>query len=461
MKNIIMIMSDSLRYDHIGALGNDWIKTPNLDSLVSQSAVFENAYPEGLPTLPVRTALFTGNYTLTNRFWQGLVPQDVTLAEILDEHGYVNGLITDTYHLAKPNMNYHRGFHTFDWIRGQESDAWNVGPNKFDLTKYSKPAIYDTVAYRLLDQYLRNLSLVDWKNPEERYAAQVRRSAVNWLEQAKTTGRPFFLHVDFFDPHEPWLPPEPYNTMYTDPDYDGLEIINPKGGPSDWMTPEELKYTKAMYAGVVSHVDAEIGRLLQSIEQMGLLDDSYIIFLADHGHPFSEHGIMLKDARNLYNELLKIPLMVRFPNKEYAGKRISALAQTVDIAPTILSLLSLERENRYMQGESLLPLINGEKDKIYDFVVSGFFNIQDRCLRNEKYSFIYRDIGPNELYDQANDPAEQHNLCYELPEIAEEMENSIPKTFWVRLQKEHGLQNHWPIEGTQKTYFPPERYWKK
>ena len=113
MKNIIMIMSDSLRYDHIGALGNDWIKTPNLDSLVSQSAVFENAYPEGLPTLPVRTALFTGNYTLTNRFWQGLVPQDVTLAEILDEHGYVNGLITDTYHLAKPNMNYHRGFHTF------------------------------------------------------------------------------------------------------------------------------------------------------------------------------------------------------------------------------------------------------------------------------------------------------------------------------------------------------------
>ena len=103
----------------------------------------------------------------------------------------------------------------------------------------------------------------------------------------------------------------------------------------------------------------------------------------------------------------------------------------------------------------------GEKQKIYDFVVSGFFNIQDRCLRNEKYSFIYRDNGPNELYDQEADPAEQHNLCDELPEIAKEMEDSIPRTFWVRMQKEHGLQNHWPIEGTAKTNFPPERYWKK
>ena len=102
--NIILIMSDSFRYDHLGCYGNDWIETPNIDGLARESVVFENAYPEGLPTLPVRTALFTGNYTLTNRFWQALTPQDVTMAEILDEHGYVSSMVTDLYHIFKPNM---------------------------------------------------------------------------------------------------------------------------------------------------------------------------------------------------------------------------------------------------------------------------------------------------------------------------------------------------------------------
>ena len=121
--NIIMIMSDSFRQDHLGCYGNDWIKTPNLDKLSGESVLFENAYCEGLPTLPVRTALFTGNYTLTNRFWQQLIPQDVTMAEILDEYGYLSAMITDTYHMFKPNMNFHRGFHVYRFIRGQESDA--------------------------------------------------------------------------------------------------------------------------------------------------------------------------------------------------------------------------------------------------------------------------------------------------------------------------------------------------
>jgi len=105
--NIIVIMLDSLRRDHLGCYGNDWIETPNIDRLATESIVFENAYPEGLPTIPVRTELFTGQCTLPFRPWQPLAKEDVTAAELLSACGYTSALITDTYHLFKPGMNLH------------------------------------------------------------------------------------------------------------------------------------------------------------------------------------------------------------------------------------------------------------------------------------------------------------------------------------------------------------------
>ena len=156
--NIIIVILDSLRQDHLGCYGNSWIESPHIDRLASESVLFENAYPEGLPTLPVRTALFTGNYTLTNRFWKQLTPEDVSMAEILDEYGYVSSMITDTYHLFKPNMNYHRGFHEWQWIRGQEMDAYKSKPHSKDIKKYIKPEMEGDYIVRVLDQYLRNVA---------------------------------------------------------------------------------------------------------------------------------------------------------------------------------------------------------------------------------------------------------------------------------------------------------------
>ncbi|MBW1995651.1 MAG: sulfatase-like hydrolase/transferase, partial [Deltaproteobacteria bacterium] len=192
--NIIMIMCDSLRQDHLGCYGNDWIETPNIDKLAGDCVVFENAYPEGLPTLPVRTALFTGNYTLTNRFWQELTPQDVTMAEILDELDYKSAMITDTFHLFKPNMNYHRGFHNFRWIRGQSIDAYEVRPHGKDLTKYISPKMEGAWTIRILDQYLRNIAGRDPDDEEQYFAALVRRESVRWLKYAHDSCQPFFLY---------------------------------------------------------------------------------------------------------------------------------------------------------------------------------------------------------------------------------------------------------------------------
>ena len=459
--NIIMIMIDSLRLDHLGCYGNEWIKTPNIDAFSQESVLFENAYPEGLPTMPVRTALFTGNYTLTNRFWQALLPQDVTMAELLDEYGYVSSLITDTYHMFKPNMNYHRGFHSYEWIRGQEMDGYKTAPHKVDLSPFIKEALHGTYIIRILDQYFRNVA--GRKGEEDYFAPQVMTAASNWLTENHASNKPFFLHVDCFDPHEPWEPPAEFAEMYADSDYRGKRIILPKGGPCDWMTPEEIAYTRSQYAGEVSFVDKWFGKLMTTIRDLGLLDDSLVVVLSDHGHPHGEHGVMLKMGDQLYSELLKIPMLIRFPKAENAGKKVSGLVQVVDILPSILDYIGHANEAEFMQGKSFLPLVSGEKERIRDYATMGFFSSEDRCIRDENWSFIRRPEGvKNELYNLVEDPKETKNLIDEKPEKARELSDAMAKVFNIRMQKEHANQVRLDVPGyLEDKRFPPVRYWKK
>ncbi|MBW1995403.1 MAG: sulfatase, partial [Deltaproteobacteria bacterium] len=444
----------------LGCYGNSWIETPNLDKLASESVLFENAYCEGLPTLPVRTALFTGNYTLTNRFWQQLTPQDVSMAEILDEYNYLCAMVTDTYHMFKPNMNFHRGFHVWRFIRGQECDVYRSGPHGKNLNDYIKPEMLGTRYIRNLDQYLRNIR--DREKEEDYFVAKVMREAVQWIENDRETGRPFFLYVDCFDPHEPWDPPEPFASKYTDPGYKGPKIIQPKFGPSDWMTEEELKNTRALYAGEVSFVDKWIGYLLDDIKNRGLMDESLIIFLSDHGHPHGDHGKILKATDQLYSELLRIPLMIRFPEAKNAGKRINCIVSVVDILPTVFDILGYRREIELMQGKSMLPLITGKTEKIHDYVTMGFFDSEDRCIRDERWSYIRRPEGRRcELYDLIEDPKESKNLIDQYPEKAKEMDDAIAKIYACRLQKEHWAQLRYDVPGMCEKQFPPVRLWKK
>ncbi|MBW1695715.1 MAG: sulfatase [Deltaproteobacteria bacterium] len=460
--NIIVIMIDSLRYDHVGCYGNNWIKTPNLDKLADESVVFENAYPEGIPTVPVRTSLFTGNKTLNSRYWQPLAPEDVTMAEILDEYNYLNMMVTDCYHLFKPNMNFSRGFHGYEFIRGQEIDAWRTDPHKVDLSKHIKPEQYGDRYVRGLDQYLRNVQ--DREKEEDYFVAQVMGKASWWLE--KNHNHPifdkFFLYVDCFDPHEPWDAPEPYGSMYTDPNYKGTWIIWPKGGPYHWLTQEELKNIRALYAGEVSFVDKWVGVLLDKIRDLNLMDNSIIILLSDHGHPLGDHEIMAKFGDNLYSELLRIPMMIRFPGKEYAGKRIKALVEIPDILPTVLDFIGHRLDLEYLNGKSLMPLIKGEVDKVHQYVVTGFFGSEARCIRDEQWSFIRRPADQrNELYNLIEDPKEKNNLVDKNPEKAQEMNSAISGILNCRLQKEHWLQLRYDVPGMCEGRHPPYARWVK
>jgi len=457
--NIIIIVSDSFRYDNLSCYGNTDIATPNLDRLSESSVIFDNAYPDGLPTMPVRASIFTGNYTLTNRFWDRLMPSDVTLPEILDEYGYTNAMITDTYHLFKPNMNYHRGFHHWDWIRGQEADAWMLKKHDRDWNKFAKPEMKETISIKILDRYFRNVS--KWKEEQDWSTAQVFIRAANLLDEIKDSDGPFFLYTDCFDPHEPWEPPWKYIERYIDPDYKGTFLIKPKMGERDWLTDEELAHLKNLYNAEVTFVDNWVGHLLDKIESLGFMDDSLIFFLSDHGHPFGEHNVLLKRSDQLYSELVRIPFMVRFPKGEFGGKRVKGLVNLVDIFPSIMDFLGYDMETEYVQGKSLMPLVRGTTNKIHDYSVIGFFNTDDRNIRTEEWSFIRKTDGNNELYYLVDDPGEINNVIRQYPEKAKEMNGKIAKIFNVRLQKEHTWQLHFDVPDWVTGAFPPIRHWKK
>ncbi|RLE82677.1 MAG: sulfatase [Thermoprotei archaeon] len=394
--NVIVVMLDSLRPDHLGCYGNPWIKTPNIDEFAKESVIFERAYAEGLPTLPVRTALFTGRYTLMWRGWQHLEPEDVTLAEILWDSDYATAFITDTYHLHKPKMAYERGFDFVEFIRGQEADPYIIDPSiKVDLSKWHPKNYFTEKDKKVFIQYLRNRH--DWQNEEDHFIAKVVKAGIEWLEGEVNRGRKdrLFLWLDCFDPHEPWDPPEKYYSLYAPKDYDDLPIIQPfiggeKGGLLESFTEREVRHIRAQYAGEVTLVDKWMGIFFEKLKELDLWDNSLIVLLSDHGEPLGEHGIIRKVRPWPYEELSRIVLLIKHPEVD-TGKRIEAFVQTPDIMVTIIDFLQIPLERSVwsvtpkVQGKSLLPLLTGEEEKERDYAIAGHFGIS-WSIRNEDYS---------------------------------------------------------------------------
>jgi arylsulfatase A-like enzyme len=366
--NFIVIVSDTFRYDHLGANGNAWIKTPELDAFSRIAVNFDRCTISSFPTIPTRTDWFTGRYSFPFHGWQPLDPKATILAGELAKAGYVNQLITDCPHVMKGTNHFDRGFHGAHWVRGQEGDTpltWMNHPIAeevpFEKTR-QRPIVFGATLANLHAWQNRW-----WDGEEDTFVARTCRTASHWLEHNHKAVR-FLLWVDCFDVHEPWDPPQYLVDLYDRSGYDGPPMRHPNYGPASDYTEAELRNLRAHYAGEVTLVSKHVGRLLRMAEDTGIMDRTAILFMADHGMYLGEHdrcgksNISPHDTRGswpFYDEVLCVPLLIYVPGVP-GGRRVAVPVQPPDIMPTLLELAGASAPEG-MHGHSLVPLLRGEE----------------------------------------------------------------------------------------------------
>jgi arylsulfatase A-like enzyme len=317
------------------------------------------AFPESLPTLPARRALYTGrrvypfhngDFRLKGDFvgapgWGPIPEEQPTLAELLSEARYRTALISDVYHMFKPSKNYWRGFHQWTFLRGQEADPSRSGPRLTQAEiEYWLPEELRSRRHGVggsfegfIQRCITNIR--DRTREEDYFAPQVLKEAALWLEQNQDADS-FFLTVESFDPHEPWLVPEHYRKMYMEEE--GREqVVSVYRDVSD-MDPKLLARTQANYSGEVTMCDRWFGFLMDTLKAVGRLDDTMVILTSDHGHAVGDRGFMGKRGYPSGPEVFDIPLMIRFPGAEHAGTSSDQFVQHHDIASVILEAAGVE-----------------------------------------------------------------------------------------------------------------------
>ncbi len=354
--NVVLVIFDSLRKDCVGTYGTaPWgpVQTPHLDALAEEALVFDRVYPESLPTLPTRRAVYTGRrvYPFVNGDFRlkgdfvgapgwGPIPEDQdTLAEMFREAGYRTGLIADVYHMFKPSKNFWRGFDQWTFLRGQETDPYRSGPEPTpdEIDHWLPPELQNPGKVRFIRQCLKNMH--DRTKEEDYFNARVLIEAVRWLQQNGDADR-FFLTVESFDPHEPWFVPEHYRRLYADDD-GPQQVVSGYADTRD-MAPELLGRTRANYSGLVTMCDRWFGYLRESLEVMGLLDETLLVVTSDHGHSIGDKGYIGKRGYPSDPSVYDIPLFVRHPEGRGAGQRSDAVVQHHDISAELLRFAGIE-----------------------------------------------------------------------------------------------------------------------
>ena len=454
IKNVIFIMLDTLQFNYLGCYGNTNVKTPNLDRFARQGFLFENAYSEGLPTIPVRRAIMTGRFTLPYAGWKPLDLNDTSLTDMLWCREVQTALVYDTPPMRLPKYGYSRGFDYVKFCNGHELDHETFHNVPLDpavkAEDYLSPGMlhrnedgeYDSSSQSLIREaecYLKQRQF--WKSDADNYVSVVAREADDWLRRKRDPKRPFLMWVDSFDPHEPWDPPSVWEGKPCphDPDYQGNPmILAPWTEVKGVMTEEECAHIRALYMEKITQVDKWVGELLDSIRAQGLWDETLIVLMSDHGQPMGEgehgHGIMRKCRPWPYEELVHVPLIMHVPGIE-GGKRIKSFVQNV-------------------QGISLLPVMRGETDTVRDCAIAGYYGMS-WSLITEDYSYVHwlvsEDVKDSvdciagsgtemkeemwtctagakvqvpdhdELYDRKADPFQLNNIADQNPDKAREM----------------------------------------
>ena len=482
--NILLITSDQQHYDTLG-VNNPRVKTPALDRLCQEGTTFSRAYCPNPVCTPSRSSLITGMYPSQHGAWTigvKLAENIPTLGEYLKDTGYQTALVGKAHFQplastqasasveAQPTLrdlefwqDFKRPWYGFDHVElarnhadeshvGQHYALWLEKKGLSDWRDYFQPLAGDSSAKapRLRDGGSHGARADrSWQLPAElHYSTWTGERSCAYLEDAVKQDAPFFLWTSFHDPHPPYTLSEPWASMYDpnemqpgkrvpgehdknpwhfgetqkeNPDFKGWhEPFAAHGCSSHLHDYEELKKDMALYYGMISFMDAQIGRILDKLDALGVADNTLVVFTTDHGHFLGQHGLIAKGPFH-YEDMLKLPFIVRWTGQVPAEHSSNALQSLIDLAPTFLSAAGQTVPGE-MQGVNQLGVWQGRQDKARDHIIcENRHNPVMPHLRtfvNARYKLtVYRTETFGELFDLQEDPNELNNL-WDAPESA-------------------------------------------
>jgi arylsulfatase A-like enzyme len=377
---------DSLNRHYLNAYGSNYIKTPNLDRLAQRGVIFDNHYCGSMPCMPARRELMTGRLNFLEAPWGPIEPWDDCLpVELRKKKGTYNHMITDHYHyFHSGGEGYHTLFDSWEFERGQESDLWHP------LVK--EPVIPEFKG-KNRRQYWVNREFTDSEKDESYPTPRCFIRAMEFLENNYEADN-WHLHLEVFDPHEPFVCPKRFLDMYDDTwdnryhfDWPGYEPVTEE--------PEAVEHIRKSYAAVLTMADTWLGKMMDKMDELDIWKDTVVILTTDHGHLLGEHGYWAKNYMFDYQELVHIPLIVCTPETAGCGKRIQSLTATIDIMPTLMELHGAELPP-YVQGKSLLHLLNSDEQH-HDAVLYGYFG-KDINIFDGRYSYCRQPVEDSIVY---------------------------------------------------------------
>ncbi|MEE3234740.1 MAG: sulfatase-like hydrolase/transferase [Candidatus Latescibacterota bacterium] len=460
-KNVLLITTDQQHWNTLGCINSE-ISTPNLDRLVSEGMLCNRAYCPNPTCTPTRASIITGLYPSQHGAWSlgTKLSEDVhVVGDDFCSAGYETALVgkahfqplqeTDAYRSLEAypklqDLNFWREFsgpfYGFDTVRlarnhadeahvGQHYAVW-MEDKGFDWRDYFRPPTGTNTTQKHR-----------WEVPEDyHYNTWIAEECCNFLELFERNDDSFFLWASFFDPHPPYLVPQPWDEMY---DVENLTIPKVQIGEHDTNPPhfkltqeenpdfsswvesghgihgfhshkrEDLAKDVAVYYGMVSMMDKYVGQIVRRLDDLGMAEDTLVVFTSDHGHLFGQHGMTAKGPFH-YEDLLRVPFITRCPGVIPAGERCNSLISLVDLPTTFLSWAEIEIP-KSMVGRDQMPVWSKDVSSVRDDVVvenrQEYTTVHVKTLVTERFKLtVYLNQSYGELFDLLEDPQELRNL---------------------------------------------------
>ncbi|MHA1270341.1 MAG: sulfatase family protein [Candidatus Helarchaeota archaeon] len=415
MKNIILICIDTLSSKHLGCYGWNRKTSPNIDKFSKDAIVFENAYANNNATHPSFTTILTGRHPLSHEIiaHQGkkeLNENILNIAQILRKEGYKTVAFDNMYRW------FRRGFEEYKYPAFKNKFWYGISPS------------YTAIG-----------------------ATQLTNRIIKWLKSYKKQlnlgkdDRNFFLFLHYWDPHFPYLPPKKYRKIFyngnkRDKNNRSMEPVKKFIGwflLNVWISSKitDIEWIKSLYDSEIKYLDDNLGRLFNTLQELGFYDDSLIIFTSDHGEIMQkeydeEHGIYFMHFL-LLDDTIRVPFIVKLGNSGKKGRN-SALIQHSDIVPTMLEWAGI-KSDIILDGKSLISLVNGIEKECHKSICSlEHTALSKRALITKKWKLIttindeyLRGTPYTELYNRENDSEEKNNLVNEYPDVVKELEQQL------------------------------------